>query len=307
MCNKWHLLRSVLLLTMTPLMLANCQRRGADAHYWEGKRQIAELSQRLELLRYQFEHHSTADTQAMVRNGTANPHPHAPQRERLAREKSQLMADIDDIQQRILDMRNSDRRDRRMRSVGQKHDALVLADGRQFSQVTITGVDDVGVSIRHRDGTARLSYWDLSPELQDRYGLEETSALAAIDREERGRKLYESHVAAEMKTRADRAETAVQTASRKPGWQATGSMGTPVAYSRRSPLSQTSSLSSYRIGSSRSLGYSGSYRPRYRSVIYYRPLWPGHCASRSYPRNGVYCRPPILSPINTGCRRLPIP
>ena len=57
----------------------------------------------------------------------------------------------------------------RTKAVGEELDVL-FAKGREYKKVTITGVDNVGVKIRHESGTARLNYEDVPEEMQERFG-----------------------------------------------------------------------------------------------------------------------------------------
>jgi hypothetical protein len=52
---------------------------------------------------------------------------------------------------------------------GEKLGNLVLANGREYRDATITRVTDVGLEIRHADGIARIQAPDLDQKIQDRF------------------------------------------------------------------------------------------------------------------------------------------
>lgn len=54
-------------------------------------------------------------------------------------------------------------------AVGQKFAVLAIRGGREFREVTITKVTDVGLEIRHEHGIARIQAPDLDQEWQDRF------------------------------------------------------------------------------------------------------------------------------------------
>ncbi len=54
-------------------------------------------------------------------------------------------------------------------AINEKLGDLVLANGREYRDATITRVTDVGLEIRHADGIARIQAPDLDPKIQDRF------------------------------------------------------------------------------------------------------------------------------------------
>lgn len=54
-------------------------------------------------------------------------------------------------------------------AVGQKVGTISIRGGREYQDVIITRVTDVGLEIRHKDGIARIQAPDLDPKWQDRF------------------------------------------------------------------------------------------------------------------------------------------
>jgi chromosome segregation ATPase len=76
----------------------------------------------------------------------------------------------------------------RTRAAGESLEKLTVRGGREYHQVVISQVTDVGLEIRHADGIARIQAPDLDQTLQDRFQWNE---------EERRARLIEEHAANE--------------------------------------------------------------------------------------------------------------
>jgi hypothetical protein len=57
----------------------------------------------------------------------------------------------------------------RRAAVGEKHEKLELNLGRVYHNVTITGIDDIGVKFTHRDGVARIDFLNLPDSWKERF------------------------------------------------------------------------------------------------------------------------------------------
>lgn len=69
------------------------------------------------------------------------------------------------------------------KAVGQEIGNLTIRGGRQYHQVTITKVTDVGLEIRHEHGIARIQAPDLDPEWQDRFQWSDEERRARLKKE----------------------------------------------------------------------------------------------------------------------------
>ncbi|MEO6476582.1 hypothetical protein [Luteolibacter sp.] len=93
-----------------------------------------------------------------------------------AKRKSDLLAAKDNLRGAITAMdaafanyRADYRRKTWAKAVGQEVGNLAIRGGREYRQVTITKVTDVGLEIRHEHGIARIQAPDLDAEWQDRF------------------------------------------------------------------------------------------------------------------------------------------
>jgi hypothetical protein len=178
----------------------------------------------------------------------------------------------------------------RMKALGRKFDRFSVNDGRTFENVTVTGVDDGGVAIRHEHGTARFRFAELSAGQSELFGLDERSGLAAADRERRESIAYERRIDEELDAMREKEERIAAVARRSEDARmsrplmAVNSSRQPASPLAK-PASPVGSGYSYRS----SYGYSGyrSYRPTYRYVYYHRSVPNPFYASRAC-RVGFY-------------------
>ncbi len=92
------------------------------------------------------------------------------------RRKAELLATIGQLRESIratedgfADYRAKYRRKVRLDAVGQKIAVLAIRGGREFRNVTISEVTDVGLEIKHEHGNARVHAPDLDAEWQDKF------------------------------------------------------------------------------------------------------------------------------------------
>jgi hypothetical protein len=170
------------------------------------------------------------------------------------------MADYDTLAEKVSGMevdflafREKQLGELRSRALGREWPEFVSAAGRVLKDVTVVTVDDTGVMLRHRDGSARMRYEDLTEEQRCFFGLEEESAIAAIKEEQRRAQDYDQWVRnatedAEVRELVAREEAAMLKLSsrlKKPLPRAKRFRGVPhppVVASNNSPL-KTKSLS----------------------------------------------------------------
>jgi hypothetical protein len=94
----------------------------------------------------------------------------------LSRRKAELTASIGTLRETIRTTeedfaayRETYRRQARLNAVGEKIGLLTIRGGREFRNVTISEVTDVGLEIRHEHGIARIHAPDLDADWQDRF------------------------------------------------------------------------------------------------------------------------------------------
>lgn len=83
----------------------------------------------------------------------------------------------------------------RAESVGKKMDSLQTLGGKTYKNIEISKVSDVGISIRHESGVARVSFEELPQAMQDYYHFDPAEKQKALMREKKLRELHEARAA----------------------------------------------------------------------------------------------------------------
>jgi hypothetical protein len=242
---------------LASLCVVACRSRDAENAVWEGKREAVELSQRLELLTYMHDHGQHAEREDLTRL-EEEARIAEPRLTGVMRKRSVLAAEIQELESRFAELRESLPATLRSVAIGRKYDSFPVADGRVFHQVSITGIDDLGVSIRHKEGAARVRFWDLTPEQRDGFGLDEVSAQAAACREDSERLAYEDRIERELAAAADKANAYAEVVSNRPNRDTGSRLPSSAVVTNDRPLSRPPTpfgrrtYSVYRYGFSRS-------------------------------------------------------
>lgn len=112
----------------------------------------------------------------------------------------------------------------RLAAVGENHPELVTASGRRYVEVVVRRVTEVGLEIRHLDGSARLRHQVLPAEFQERFQWDPVAARASLEKEaalssRAGRRAWVEARRAEIaaQTRAERAASRAWRAARGGG------------------------------------------------------------------------------------------
>ena len=269
------------------LILAGCDHEGSQAGYWQTEREGIELAQQLKLAEYRLSLAGEDQVEELAKLGETLRILEK-RRETLQRLQVSLSTEIQQMESMKATALRMALEHQRASAQGRKFATFSLADGRTFQNVTVTGIHDSGVSIRHEHGTARVGYADLKPEQQAFFGLEENSSLAARAQEEQEALAYDQWIEQTMLAQAETEERSAagafsggrQTMEKRPPVLAQSS-----AADRLRPLAQPATRfgngtwsGRWRYGSS-----DRSYRPRYYYVYRY-PVAPlpdsSNCGAR---------------------------
>ncbi|QJE97218.1 hypothetical protein [Luteolibacter luteus] len=175
-------------------------------------------------------------------------------------------------------------RSTRAAAVGREYVTFTGRGGRSYDHVVIKKVTDVGVEIRHANGSARLSAADLTPEQNAEFGLDPQLAHVALAQEKQDAAVYEDWLgsqialANEAKVAADEAAAARRTEE------------VLVAARARSEAIKASAAAYEERGGRlreqpRSVG--GTYWGGYYGRRYYSPSYYYYGGSRCYSRGVV--------------------
>lgn len=182
--------RCAVAIALVSLIFPGCDNNRQEIACWEAEREKNELAQRLELMKYRYELSEPGAFSELAR--LENTMQELDRRTGiLLRNLSDLGVEIAALERQNEDFERLAIQNQRMNALGRKFGSFALKDGRTFRNVSITGVDDGGVAIRHEHGAARLRYEELSPEQCVLFGLEEESSRLAIIRETQESLAYE--------------------------------------------------------------------------------------------------------------------
>jgi len=176
----------------------------------------------------------------------------------------------------------------RRAAVGEKHDKFELNNGRVYHDVTITGVDEIGVRFSHRDGMARIDFMNLPSVWKERFHFDLDRFAKASKAERLARYHWEKSVDEKMaKINAEKKKIADQ--------ERIADLERALAEARR-PVQITQVTKSQPVRRSSLDRYSSSviYPSRYSS----RSLGSTYCPPvTSRPSRSVYCPPIRRSPV----------
>lgn len=109
----------------------------------------------------------------------------------LGEQMSKVVSDIESIEKKFSDYRGAYRKQVREDAVGEKFPELKTVSGTVYADVEVREVTEVGIGVRHRDGSKRISYEELTPEWQERFQFDPKEKAEALAREEAARQMYE--------------------------------------------------------------------------------------------------------------------
>ena len=292
-------------LGVVVLFSASCQRNENQAEWWQGEQERIALSHQVELKEYRFSKSHASGYEEMTKLRTL-----AKTNMNLIRDLNQrriaLDVEVELLEGEFVGFKQSSIQGQRDRAIGRTFDTMILPSGRTFMQVKVAAIDDAGVTIRHAEGSARMSFSDLNSEQQVLFGLEMDLALVAEKKELESSVDYERAVDRQLVAMKAREKLIAEAARREDqSLQANRARvaSQQIASSSVRPLAQPATSFGNRSWSSSSY-YSTyrSYRPTYRYVYYGSPSYVQPCPSVSPSRytQGTVSRA-ASSPIVTKC------
>lgn len=164
---------------------------------WEDEALRVELAGRLELAKFRLaaagEVRGPEDLERVVTENEARE----TRISDLKVKRGELTAAIRQVDESFVKFNVERLRELKARAVGKEWAELATA-GRTYQDVKVVAVTDAGVTIRHRDGSARLRYHDLTDRQRQDFGLVEGAALAAVQEERQKSAAYEQWLEDEL-------------------------------------------------------------------------------------------------------------
>ena len=259
----------VAVIVLAALATPACQHQRDQSAWWENERERIELEQQLNLAAYRCGRvqDGTPGELATLMAGVCN----LKQRQQMLRlTRYSLQQEILLLEQQCDDLAEKSVRAKRLALIGTRFESLRLFATRIFHHVTVTGIDDGGVSITHDHGAARLTFADLSPEQREFFGLDESAASAAANREAQQLLAYDQWLA----------QTTPSSLNNPPPAPATTSQRNPASNMWASLAAQDAARNRLRPLEQPARRLQGTIRPfawsyPYGSTYYrYRPRYP---------------------------------
>jgi hypothetical protein len=267
------LLRVVIGCVLIAISVPSCGERKNQTSWWTGEQKQMELSHQLELQKFRYNEIYTGGLTELTDLQTQSLAA-STRMESMRREREELTQLVDSQQRKLTEFRVSTLRSHRQRAMGQTFEALRSATGRSFKNVTVSVIDDSGVTIRHADGSTRLRFADLDAKQQHFFGLEADLAQVAHEKEAREAVAYERWIDNQMEISR---LSAAAVASVRPSTETASISRKSESPTRQIVASNTSPLSkparSFGSGSYRSYRFSNdrSCRPTYQTNYYDSP------------------------------------
>ena len=262
--NRAEIRFSVIVVALVGL-LPGCGKQQDAAAWWAGEQERTELSQQLELQKFRFEEIYAGDI-ARLGNFHAESKATHCRVDSLRHEQQELNGVVESLQRRLAEFKESTLRSQRQQAMQETFPTFSLASGRRFENVTISAIDDAGVTIRHTHGSARLRFQDLDAKQQQFFGLEEDLAHLAHAEEAHQLVAYERWAAKQTEiTRLNETATA-QVNQRREVTSLQKQLDSPapqIIASNVSTLAQPA----------KSVGSGSQRNYRYSSYRNYRPTW----------------------------------
>lgn len=248
-------------------LVASCQPKREDLALWELEQSKIELQERLNLLNYRLQVRGDDNTDDLKTLQTTIATSSRRKQELLA-ERNTLAEEIASLENAAVELELAWIQQRRVQAAEASFERFVTRSGRVLENASVTRINDGGVSIRHDHGSATLRFDDLTAEQQQYFGLTETRATAAENRELLASANYERQIEQQLKlTQEQEREANSQTRSTR-GASAPLLQASRVSTSSRvSPLARPATSFGGRTWSSGS--YYNRSNTNYRTYYYY--------------------------------------
>lgn len=250
---------------MVATLTSGCRESGSDAAWWQGEQQRLELSKNLELKEYRYQQTAGGDV-AEFEKLCASNHSGKLRRSELVQNHFALSAEIESMERQLVALREDSIQNQRQIALGKKFKQFSVSSGRTYVDVSVAMIDDAGVTLRHADGSARLTYSDLDDAQRRFFGLEESSSLAAHEQEKRQALAYEQWI--DSSVAVVRAKTERDSFSAKQDEEVARRARTMLAANQTSYSSTRALAQPAKSFGGYSRSYSSYRRPSYRYVYY---------------------------------------
>lgn len=174
-------------------LLTSCQQKRDNLALWELEQSKIEVQESLKLAEYRLQSHDGGRFEELNALTTALAG-FSSKKLALQTQRADLAEAIASLEQDTVKIELAWIQQQRTNSRGATFAKFTTKDGRVLENACVTKIDDGGVSIRHDHGATKLRFDDLTSVQQEQFGLLETRADAAENRELIASAAYEKHV-----------------------------------------------------------------------------------------------------------------
>lgn len=264
------------------LLVIGCGDKKPDSAWWQAETERIGLETDLKLKEFRYEQAYSNDFSQLQDLKKTNEAETAALTQLRAR-KQELSKAVASLESSWGEFRRTAILQQRQRAKGEAFEELNLVSGKSFRTVSVSSIDDGGVTIRHEHGSAKLRYEDLTADQRVFFGLEEDLALAAEGQEHQNALAYERWVEnrlvaiREERQQDTLEETRREIAAERRRTLAAAAATRDLLAANTSPLAQPArSVSNY----SRPDRY---YSYHYRAYRRCTPVYRAYCSPRSLP------------------------
>lgn len=175
-------------------VVLSCSAEEEDAVYWDRRCEIIQISQKIELGRYRLSQLAPSIPDEPL----ADLPSLEARRNSLQLKKNQLRDAVGKLRECWDEFRRETLATTRAELIGKEYENFRTEGGRDYKNAVITEICDLGVTLRHAHGSARVLLHDLSAEEQAFFGLDPDFATAAQSQERQKLTSYERWFDEEM-------------------------------------------------------------------------------------------------------------
>lgn len=177
-------------MALPVLLGVGCENDSADLGALQNEREIVELQAALSLAQYRYEQ-AGGDARFEAGSGAVDGAAAGVRLSAVQAERDLLAAELEGLESELAVFRKETVQRYRQSVIGKSFAELEAGGGRVYTDASVASISDSGVVIRHRDGSARLAYNDLTPEQRELFALDATDAKLAEERELQALAQYE--------------------------------------------------------------------------------------------------------------------
>jgi hypothetical protein len=181
-----------IVIASAALLLTSCDQTNSDLGWWELEQDRIELNTRLELRKLKYDRAPSGSAASELNACNDLIKQQSIKINVLYDKKKALSEDLLALEKQLPSFKIATVQQRRQSAIGMDLPQISVRSGREHREVKIKSIDDLGVTISHTMGIARLRVDELKPKQQYFFGLDADMAKEAAKKEAIAIASYES-------------------------------------------------------------------------------------------------------------------